>query len=257
MSRNCILQKNGEYFYLDKAVKIVKKGDYKVTFEVPIRIRENGNDTYIQKDFDELEIPEYFIKIDDELYLNFNKIFKITSFEDYSLLTSNTKKAIGQVFLNYNIKISNKNEMIEDLLKGESMKKWIKVGNTVYNLDNVTNIYFKDGRVIINFINSSTNKKNLVDIKPEYEIDNISYDDEERIKNVLESLGWIKVGNKYVNLDNVYNIKIFDDTKTMFINFISNISKEVRGQKIISTEFAKIEPKSEEEFEEIIKQLGI
>ena len=263
---NFIRATDGEFYDLDKAIKIVKEKDlYKVTFEVKINLGKNKNDTYINKYFTKLneKVLQKLVQIDENLFLDFSKIFKISFFKDkneYCYLTSNSKKRIGTKNLNYNIKVSNKNKLIDDYIKGEGMN-WIKIRNTIYNLDNVTNVFIDESqnKVIFNFINSTTNKTNVKDIKPEYEIEYLENVLISLIKERLENLkNFIKVENKYINLDNVYNIKIINSEKiVVFINFISNISKMRNKEKIMSTEFVKCEFKNEEELKKFLSNFNI
>jgi hypothetical protein len=255
---------DGEFYNLDKAVKIIYDKDlYKVTFEVSIRLGKNKNNTYIQKVFDKLEIPEQFKNIDVNLYINFNKILKVTFFdnEDFVYLTSNTKKRIGNKFINYNIKATGKNDKIKKFIK-EGGLMWIQHKNSFYNLDNATNIFldYEKERIIINFINSATNKVNVEDIKPEYETEYLSKEEIDSFKEkVLELENWIQIENKLINLNNVYNVKLLPTPykKVVFINFISNISKIKDGQKIVSTEFVKFETENDEEYKEFLNKLKI
>jgi hypothetical protein len=255
---------DGEFYNLEKAVKIVfDKGLYKATFEVPIRLGKYKNDTYIQKVFENLEIPEQFKNIDVNLYINFNKILKVTFFddEDFVFLTSNTKKIIGNKFINYNIKATGKNDRIKKFIEGGGLM-WIQYKNSFYNLKNVTNIFldYEKERIILNFINSATNKVNVEDIKPEYETEFMSEAEIDNFKEkILKLDNWIQVNNKLVNLENVYNAKILPtpQKKIIFLNFVSNVTKIKDGEKIISTEFIKFETENKKEFEEFLNKLKL
>jgi hypothetical protein len=253
---------DGEFYNLDKAVKIVYEKDiYKITFEVPVRLGKNKSDTYIQKKFKNLEIPEQFTKIDSNLYLDLNKILKVTFYNNYCYLTSNTKKKVGSKYINYNIKASHKNKEIMEKLKGDKM--WIQIGNSFVNLNKVTNIFIdeKFNKIIINFINSSTNMERVEDIKPEFEVEFFNSKDKLNnfIQNILKMENWIQINEKLINLDNVYNVKVLpiQDKFIIFINFISNITKQKGKEKIISTEFVKYETDNKEELERLLKNLKI
>ena len=251
---------DGDFYNLDKAVKlsIERDGRKCVTFSVQVRLGENKYDTYLCKEFDNIKIPDFLTKIDSNLYLNFNQIYRIRFFEYYAYLTSNTKKKIGRKFINYNIKITGKNEEIKKLLEGEDM--WLNVRNNLYNTDKITNIFldYENGRVIFNFVNSSTNKTNIEDIKPEYEIEFLEKEEIDTLKNaLLKKDNYVLIENKLVNINNVYNVKILPspDRKVLFLNFVSNVTKYKDGQKIISTEFVKFETSDDNEFNEIIKKI--
>ena len=253
---------DGEFYNLEKAVKIVyEKGIYKSTFEVPIKLGKNKVNTYIQKYFDNLTIPAFFKKIDSNLYLNFDKMLKAIFFEDYCYLSSSTKKKIGTKYINYNIKVSYKNEKIENILKGETM--WIKVNNSYINLDKVTNVFLdtNKNKMIFNFINNSTNLNNVEDIKPEFEVELFANGGKfnEIVDKILENKNWIRIENKIINLGNVYNVKVLPTPNSfiVFINFVSNITKQKGNEKIISTEFVKCEFQNEEDVKKLLEKFNI
>jgi len=253
---------DGEFYNLEKAVKIVyEKGIYKSTFEVPIKLGKNKVNTYIQKYFDNLTIPAFFKKIDSNLYLNFDKMLKAIFFEDYCYLSSSTKKKIGTKYINYNIKVSYKNEKIENILKGETM--WIKVNNSYINLDKVTNVFLdtNKNKMIFNFINNSTNLNNVEDIKPEFEVELFANGGKfnEIVDKILENKNWIRIENKIINLENVYNVKVLPTPNSfiVFINFVSNITKQKGNEKIISTEFVKCEFQNEEDVKKLLEKFNI
>jgi len=257
---------DNEFYNLDKAVKIIyDKGIYKVTFEVPIRLGRNKTDTYIQKQYTDLKIPKQFKKIDANLYLNFDKIIKVTFFDNYCYLTSITKKKIGTKYLNYNIKASYKNEEIEEMLKNlkEEKMNWINIKNSYINLDRVTNIFIDklNNKLIFNFINHSTNMNNVEDIRPEHIIE-IVEDTNDLIDDILSLDNWVGINNKLINLNNVYNVKVLpinDEVNKyiVFINFVSNITKERNNEKVISTEFVKCMCEDEEEVKELLEIIKV
>jgi len=249
-----------DYYDLNKAIKIVKSKDiYKITFDIKIKLGNNKYDTYIQKTVTNCQIPDSFIKIDENLYLNFDKIIKIKFFdnEDFVYLTSNTKKKIGKKYINYNIKVTGKNNKIKKIIEGGKMSNWKKIGNMYINLDNVTNIFLdkEKNKIIVNFINSASTTNNLDDVRPIYEYE-IMTDKEidNLIKDILKYKNWILIDNKLINKDNVYNIKVMPTDKNyiIFINFISNIVKVKDNEKIVSTEFHKTECKTKEEADKIV-----
>ena len=252
---------NGEFYNLDKAVKVVKEKDrYKVTFEVSIKLGKYKSETNIQKYFDELVIPEKFKKIDENLYLNFDKVLRVNFFDEYCYLTSLTKKKIGKKYLNYNIKATGKNEEIKKIIEGESM--WIKVNNSYINTSKITNVYLEpdNNKMIFNFVNHTSNMLNIEDVKPEFEVEILSNEDFDAvISEILSKEGWIPFRNKLINLNNVYNVKILpipDQNKfIVFVNFISNISKNRDDGKVISTEFIKCVCDTQEEVDNLVNKL--
>jgi len=254
------LATDNEFYNKDKILKITHFGDkWSATLDVMINIR--GEDIYIQKQFDNFSEDELsqFFKIDDKLYVNLKKIIKITFYEDkgdYCFMTSLSKKRIYSKFLNYNIKVSGQNERIIEYLKGEKM--WIERDNNFYNSENINNIVYDFDRlsVILNFKNTESNKENVENVRPSYEIENFKDSKElyEFVTKLTSDGRWVKVGNRFINLDNVYNIKINDDN-TVYFNFTSNITKNLGGKKVISTEFVKCEC-SQTTIKDIVKKLN-
>ena len=268
---------DNDLYNIDQMLKIVKnKGSFNATFDVMINI--NNNDVYVQKSFDEndfdiQELPDNFVLIDDNLILNMNKVLKVTQYGDdedgYTFFTTDSKKRIGTKFLNYNIKVSGRNKAIENLIneciklknkKGENVNKmnnWMKHKNNFYNMNNVTNIRYNidNYKIIINFKNTESNLRNIENIRPSYEIENFS--NEESLLQWLKeaTVGMLKLGDRYVNLDNVYNIKFDDRNNIIYINFTSNVTKNKEGLRIVSTEFVKYECKSDAEFNEKVKEI--
>jgi len=268
---------DNDLYNIDQMLKIIKKeGSFNATFDVMINI--NNNDVYVQKSFDEddfdiQELPDNFVLIDDNLILNMNKVLKVTQYSDdkdgYTFFTTDSKKRIGTKFLNYNIKVSGRNKAIENLIneciklknkKGENVNKmnnWMKHKNNFYNMNNVTNIRYNidNYKIIINFKNTESNLRNIENIRPSYEIENFS--NEESLLQWLKeaTVGMLKLGDRYVNLDNVYNIKFDDRNNIIYINFTSNVTKNKEGLRIVSTEFVKYECKSDAEFNEKVKEI--
>jgi len=246
---------NDELYNLEKAVKIIKRDNkYVVTFIIPILL--NKKRVYIQKDFENLKIPDCFTQMDETLWINFDNVNYVKFFDGYAFLNTITKINIGNKCFNYNVKVTNQNEKLKKLLKGEDM--FIYIDNNFINLKNVTNVFIGENKIIFNFVNSTSNLDDTVDIKPEYEIFPVDNNKKERIVNeILNHKNFIKLDNKLINKDNIYNIKLLNTPESIivFINFVSNISKEKDGKKIISTEFAKKEFETIEEAENFVKQL--
>jgi len=239
------LATDNEFYSKDKILKITHFGNkWSATLDVMINI--NGEDIYIQKQFNEFNEDELsqFFKIDDKLYVNLDKIIKITFYGDngdYCFMTSLSKKRIYSKFLNYNIKVSGQNERIHKYLKGAKM--WVERSNNFYNSKNINNIVYDIEKlsVILNFKNTESNKDNVENVRPSFEIENFKDSKElyDFITELTSECKWIKVGNRFVNLENVYNIKLNKEDNTVFFNFTSNISKMLGGKKVISTEFVK------------------
>jgi len=264
--------KDGDLYNIDHILKIVKKDEYRATFDVMINI--NNNDVYVQKDFDNTlkisDLPDNFILVDENLILNMNKILKITQYgedeDGYTFFTTDSKKKVGNKFLNYNIKVSKRNRAIFNLLneciklKGEKVKvpnNWMKFKNNFYNMSNITNIRYnvEDLKLIINFKNTESNLRDIENIRPSYEIEDFR-DEETMLKWLKEAtVGMLKLGDRYVNLNNVYNIKFDDKNNIIYLNFTSNVTKNKEGKRIVSTEFVKYVCETTAEFVEKVEYI--
>jgi len=181
--------------------------------------------------------------IDESLTVNLDNIMRVSFKGEYCYFMTVSKIQHKTQYVNYNIKATGKNDYIKHKLRGEPM--WVEIDNNFYNTDNINNIVVNENDMIINFKNTESSKREVESVRASYLIA-----DNHDISEFTRSEEWVQVGNRFVNLRNVYNVKYDERFGVVYFNFTSNVSKFINGKKILSTEFVKHEC-TEEQFERL------
>jgi hypothetical protein len=230
----------GQYYNQNFMTKI---SFMKASFCILLKLKED--EICIYKDILEDVLPDESIyAVDEDLSINLDNVIQVSFKEDWCYFKTISKIQHRDKFLNFNIKATGKNEYIKHKLKGEPM--WVEIGHNFYNTDNINNIVVNENDMIINFKNTESAKKDVESVRASYIIT-----DMHDIGQFTRSDEWVQVGNRFVNLKNVYNIKFDENKEIVYFNFTSNVSKIINDKKIISTEYVKHDC-TKEQYEQLI-----
>ena len=117
-------------------------------------------------------------------------------------------------------------------------------GKSLINLNNVTNIAFKNNRIIFNFSNNiEINTRRGIQVIADYRYDDYSNDDEfnknaEKLVRKLEQSGFISPVNvgydhHWVNPKHITFINIDKRKKRLIFNLANSVTKPVEGDAIM------------------------
>jgi len=237
---------NGQYINDKDIIKIYRNrynGEYEALLNVYINLNNNYTNTMIKTGIyyiNEFKLSDNFIVVDDDLIVNLDNILMTT--KDNSLfLKSISKKDINGKFINYNIKISNNVEENFEKVSNYTRSKIVvdKYGRDVLlNTSLINNIVVEDTRLIVNFV-TNVSLGFSDDIIPSFEIIDFSNDIErdniidEMIGDNFRELFYNK--RMFINLDNVYLIKVDERRNRLIYNFNSNIYKVLNDKRVLST----------------------